>query len=73
MSDRPATAAAPSPLAGRLRDITDRVRRLPPPDRRDPERFHLERDCLAADLRHLARAADQPVSAAARVFPIPHR
>jgi hypothetical protein len=46
--------AAAAGIAGRLLDLADRVRRLPPPDRRDPERFHIERDHLAAELRHAA-------------------
>lgn len=33
--------------------MANRVRRLSP-DRRDPERFHIEKDELAADLRRLA-------------------
>jgi len=38
----------------RLLDLADRLRRLPPPDRRDPEKFHIERDDLAAEMRRLA-------------------
>ena len=45
-------------LAGRLRDLAEQARRLPPPDRRDPERFHVERDCLAAELRRAASEAE---------------
>ena len=45
-------------IAGRLLDLADRVRRLPPPDRRDPERFHVERDHLAAELRRVAAEAE---------------
>ncbi len=45
-------------IAGRLLDLADRVRRLPPPDRRDPERFHVERDTLAAELRRVAKEAN---------------
>ena len=47
----------------RLLDLADRLRRLPPPDRRDPERFHLERSDLAAELRALA-AETEPGRAA---------
>ena len=42
----------------RLLDLAERLRRLPPPDRRDPERFHLERSDLAAELRALAAEAE---------------
>ena len=45
-------------IVGRLLDLADRVRRLPPPDRRDPERFHVERDRLAAELRRVAIEAE---------------
>ncbi len=38
----------------RLLDLADRLRRLPPPDHRDPERFHVARDDLAAELRRVA-------------------
>jgi hypothetical protein len=48
-----------SGIPARLRDLADRVRRLPPPDRRDPERFHVERDHLAAELRAVARQAER--------------
>ncbi len=43
-----------SGIAGRLLDLADAARRLPPPDRRDPERFHEAKDTLAAELRALA-------------------
>lgn len=62
------TGAAPLPplatLAGRLAEIAEAVRRLPPPDRRDPEAFHLARSELAAELRRLA--ADAAVTLADR-------
>lgn len=34
--------------------LADRIRRLAP-DRRDPERFHMEKSEIAAELRRLAR------------------
>jgi hypothetical protein len=52
--DRPAV-----PISARLLDLAERVRRLPPPDRRDPERFHVARDHLAAELRAVARQAEK--------------
>lgn len=59
-ADMFARAAAPqrSPMAARLLAIADRLHRLPPPDRRDPERFHIERDALARELRRLAVETD---------------
>ena len=54
------TTTSPTPsatLAARLRDLAEAARRLPPPDRRDPERFHLARSELAAELRRLAAEA----------------
>ncbi|MDE2582759.1 MAG: hypothetical protein KGL52_14085 [Rhodospirillales bacterium] len=45
-------------IVGRLLDLAERVRRLPPPDRCDPERFHVERDHLAAELRRVAAEAE---------------
>ena len=45
-------------IVGRLLDLAERVRRLPPPDRRDPERFHVARSDLAAELRAVAREAE---------------
>ncbi len=47
-----ATNASPIQV---LEEVANRVRRLSP-DRRDPERFHIEKDELAAELRRLARA-----------------
>lgn len=52
------TTAGPTPsLARRLHDLAEAARRLPPPDRRDPERFHLAKSELAAELRRLAAEA----------------
>ena len=51
-------------LANRLLALADLARRLPPPDRRDPEAFHLARSELAAELRRLA--ADAAVTLADR-------
>ena len=56
----PAAIARGAPRSGiadaarRLLDLADAARRLPPPDRRDPERFHEARDTLASELRALA-------------------
>ena len=50
--------SASLPLAARLADLADRVRRLPPPSRRDPEAFHVARSDLAAELRRLAAEAE---------------
>ena len=44
-------------LAARLLTLAEAARRLPPPDRRDPEAFHLARSELAAELRRLAAEA----------------
>jgi hypothetical protein len=33
------------------------------PDRRDPEKFHVEKDAIAAELRRLARAAERQAGA----------
>ena len=52
-----AEAAAGRPrsgIAGRLLDLADAARRLPPPDHRQPEVFHQAKDDLAAELRDLA-------------------
>jgi hypothetical protein len=46
-----------------LLDLADRVRRLGP-DRRDPERFHVEKSELAAELRRLAQSTKTPTAAA---------
>ncbi len=59
MTPPPTDRQAPRPAAGtglaaRLRDLADRVRSLPPPDRHDPERFHLAKSDVAAELRRLA-------------------
>lgn len=49
--------ATPERPADRLRVLADQVRRLLP-DRRDPERFHVTKSELAAELRQLARELD---------------
>jgi hypothetical protein len=43
-----------TPTAERLDDLARRVRRLSP-DRRDPERYHLDKSEIERDLRRLAR------------------
>lgn len=43
-------------LAEQLRDLARRVRALSP-CRRDPERYHLEKDEIEKELARLARAA----------------
>ena len=43
-----------SGIAGRLLALADAARRLPPPDHRQPERFHEAKDDLAAELRVIA-------------------
>jgi hypothetical protein len=48
-------------IAGRLFDLADRVRRLPPPGHRDPEAFHIAKSDLAAELRRVAHAAQRHV------------
>lgn len=57
MTGAPARLAA-RPLAAELRRLASLTRRLLP-DRRDPERFHVERDhlerCLAARARRVER------------------
>jgi hypothetical protein len=50
---------APSGIVGRLLDLAEQVRRLPPPDRRDPERFHIAKDDPAAELRRVATDAER--------------
>lgn len=42
----------------RLLDLADRLRRLPPPDRRDPERFRVARDDLPGEWWRLAAEAE---------------
>ncbi len=59
MNDRLVPRPAPCGIAGRLFDLADAVRRLPPPDRRDPERFHIEKSELAAELRAVAHDAER--------------
>ncbi len=66
----PTDHRAPGPTAGtglgaRLRDLADRIRRLPPPNHRDPEAFHVARSELAAELRRLA-AETEPTAGASR-------
>ena len=55
------TSAAPQPRpageGGTLLQLAARVRRLCP-DRRDPERFHVEKDAIEKALRRLAHARD---------------
>jgi hypothetical protein len=53
------------PDAEVLADLARRLDRLRP-HHRDPERFHLEKDGIAAELRRLARAAEQGHRAARR-------
>jgi hypothetical protein len=48
----------PDTLARLARDVA----RLAP-DRRDPERFHVEKSEIAAELRRLARAAERQAGA----------
>ena len=43
-----------APAAKRLDELANRVRRLSP-DRRDPERYHLDKSEIERDLRRLAR------------------
>jgi hypothetical protein len=46
-------------IVGRLLDLADMVRRLAPPGHRDPERFHIEKSELAAELRRVAHDAQR--------------
>lgn len=46
------------PAAERLTELANRVRRLSP-DRRDPERFHLDKSEIERGLRQLAREVQQ--------------
>ena len=52
------TSSTPQPRSvgerGTLLQLAARVRRLCP-DRRDPERFHVEKDAIERELRRLAR------------------
>jgi len=41
--------------AARLSEIADQVRRLGPPDHRDPERWHVDKSEIVAELNRLAR------------------
>ena len=55
MSDRLVPRDPPrSGISARPLALADAARRLPPPDRRDPERFHEAKDTLASELRALA-------------------
>ena len=49
-------------IVGRLLDLADMVRRLPPPGRHDPERFWRDKSDLAGRLAELAgeAAAERP-------------
>ena len=48
------TLDKPSDIRSALRDLANRIDRLAP-DSRDPERFHVEKDEIAHELRRLAR------------------
>ena len=48
-------------LAGKLRALAERVSHNVPL-RRDLERFHVEKSCIAQDLEHLAREIDEQAS-----------
>lgn len=48
------TGNCPGNSAGKLSEIAGQVARLSP-DRRDPERFHLDKSEIVASLRRLAR------------------
>ena len=58
---QPLRPPAPGGLAGRLFQLADAVRRLPPPGHRDPEAFHIAKSELAAELRSVAREAQRAV------------
>jgi hypothetical protein len=55
----PPDAGIAGRLSGRLLDLADQVRRLDPPDRRDPEAFHIAKSDLAGQIAALARDATQ--------------
>jgi hypothetical protein len=64
MSDRLVPRQAPiggiaGRLSGRLFELTDQVRRLDPPGRRDPEQFCRDKNEFAARLTDLARDAER--------------
>jgi hypothetical protein len=56
--------ATPNGLAGRLLELADAVRRLPPPGHRDPEAFHIAKSEIAAELRSVARDAQRAIKIA---------
>jgi hypothetical protein len=53
-------------LAVCLRALAERVRRNVPL-RRDPERFHVEKSCIAQDLEHLASICEAKQERSARL------
>jgi len=55
----PPAAGIAGRIAGRLFDLADAVRRLAPPEHRDPERFHIEKSELAAELLRAAHDAQR--------------
>jgi len=55
----PAGVGIAGRIAGRLFDLANVVRRLAPPGHRDPERFHIEKSELAAELRRVAHDAQR--------------
>jgi hypothetical protein len=42
-------------VSERLYELAGRINRLPPPDRRDPERYWRDKSELASELRKVAR------------------
>lgn len=48
-----------TPLADRLAELAARVVRLIP-DRREPEKFHVEKSDIAHQLRRIAKEAERP-------------
>jgi hypothetical protein len=44
-------------VSERLYDIARKINRLPPPDRRDPEKYWRDKSEIAAELRKVAREA----------------
>ena len=53
----PPDAGIAGRLAGRLLDLAEQVRRLDPPDRRNPENFHIAKSELAGQIAALASDA----------------
>jgi hypothetical protein len=51
---RPPVEGVAGRLSDRLLDLARQVRRLDPPDHRDPHRFHLEKSELAGAIAALA-------------------